>query len=109
MTPQPLHLVIFDCDGVLVDSEALSNRVCAEEITRLGWPMTEAEAMARFVVLRPYLGRACLSRVPLATPASRSEPRSAGWRATARVDSSAWRVPSAATPARAACPPISSR
>ena len=49
MTPLPLRLVIFDCDGVLVDSETLSNRVCAEEVTLLGWPMTGAEAMARFV------------------------------------------------------------
>lgn len=52
MTPLPLRLVIFDCDGVLVDSETLANRVCAEEVTRLGWPMTGAEAMARFMGLR---------------------------------------------------------
>lgn len=52
MTPLPLRLVIFDCDGVLVDSEALANRVCAEEVTRFGWPMTGAEAMARFMGLR---------------------------------------------------------
>lgn len=42
-------LVIFDCDGVLVDSEAPSNRVVAAEVTRLGWPMTEAQSMAAFV------------------------------------------------------------
>ena len=29
----PLRLVIFDCDGVLVDSEARRNRVIAEELT----------------------------------------------------------------------------
>ena len=49
MTPLPLRLVIFDCDGVLVDSETPSNRVVAEEITRLGWPMTTEESLARFV------------------------------------------------------------
>ncbi len=49
MTPQPLRLVIFDCDGVLVDSEGASNRVVAEEITTLGWPMTAAESAALFV------------------------------------------------------------
>ena len=49
MTPDPLQLVIFDCDGVLVDSEGPSNRVVAEEVTRLGWPMTAEESLARFV------------------------------------------------------------
>jgi HAD superfamily hydrolase (TIGR01509 family) len=41
-------LVIFDCDGVLVDSEPLSNDVMAEHITRLGWPMTGTDAIQRF-------------------------------------------------------------
>jgi HAD superfamily hydrolase (TIGR01509 family) len=43
-----IDLVIFDCDGVLVDSEALSNAVMAQHITRLGWPMSGDEAMQRF-------------------------------------------------------------
>ena len=47
-----LRLVIFDCDGVLIDSEGPSNRICAEEITKLGWPMTEAESIRRFVGYR---------------------------------------------------------
>jgi len=42
------QLIIFDCDGVLVDSEPLSNRVIAEEITRLGYPMTTEEAFKVF-------------------------------------------------------------
>ncbi len=33
-------LVIFDCDGVLVDSETIANAVMAEAITALGWPVT---------------------------------------------------------------------
>ncbi len=52
MTPRPLRLVIFDCDGVLVDSEGPSARVTAREISLLGWPMTPSEAMARFMGLR---------------------------------------------------------
>ncbi|MEP3654291.1 MAG: HAD-IA family hydrolase [Litorimonas sp.] len=46
----PLHirLVIFDCDGVLVDSEPLANAVMAEALTAQGWPMTGPEAIARF-------------------------------------------------------------
>jgi HAD superfamily hydrolase (TIGR01509 family) len=39
-----LRLVIFDCDGVLVDSEPASRALLAEEAAALGWPMTEAQA-----------------------------------------------------------------
>ncbi len=47
----PLRLVIFDCDGVLVDSEPVVNRVVAAELTHLGWPMTGAECQVRFLGL----------------------------------------------------------
>jgi HAD superfamily hydrolase (TIGR01509 family) len=43
-----LHLVIFDCDGVLVDSEPLANRIEADYFTRLGAPMSAEEACAQF-------------------------------------------------------------
>jgi HAD superfamily hydrolase (TIGR01509 family) len=46
---EPLALVIFDCDGVLVDSEPVSNRVVAQALTELGWPMDAAEANTRFL------------------------------------------------------------
>ena len=42
-------LVIFDCDGVLVDSERLAIRTEAEILSRLGWPLTESEIVERFV------------------------------------------------------------
>jgi HAD superfamily hydrolase (TIGR01509 family) len=45
----PLRLVIFDCDGVIVDSEPVSNRLVAEELTGLGWAMTAAEAERMFI------------------------------------------------------------
>lgn len=48
----PLRLVIFDCDGVLIDSEGPSNRAVAEEVSTLGWPMDEAESMRCFVGFR---------------------------------------------------------
>ena len=38
------ELVIFDCDGVLVDSEPLANRVLAECLCELGLPTTADEA-----------------------------------------------------------------
>jgi HAD superfamily hydrolase (TIGR01509 family) len=46
---EPVDLVIFDCDGVLVDSERLAVRVEARLITELGWPLTEDEVLQRFV------------------------------------------------------------
>jgi HAD superfamily hydrolase (TIGR01509 family) len=42
-------LVIFDCDGVLVDSERLAVQVEAALISELGWPLTEADVLERFV------------------------------------------------------------
>lgn len=40
--------VIFDCDGVLVDSEALVCRLDAKALTRAGYPITGAEMARRF-------------------------------------------------------------
>lgn len=44
-------LVIFDCDGVLVDSEGIANRVLAEAVSRLGHDMDEAGSRREFVGL----------------------------------------------------------
>ncbi|OUL34056.1 HAD family hydrolase [Nostoc sp. T09] len=41
-------LVIFDCDGVLVDSERIVNRIFAEMLTEVGFPMTYAEMTQQF-------------------------------------------------------------
>jgi HAD superfamily hydrolase (TIGR01509 family) len=49
LTPGPVELVIFDCDGVLVDSERLSVKVDVRVFRDIGWPMTEAEVIERFV------------------------------------------------------------
>ncbi|MFI7698656.1 HAD family hydrolase [Nonomuraea sp. NPDC049480] len=44
-----VDLVIFDCDGVLVDSEPISVRVGTAALRRLGWTIDEAEYTERFV------------------------------------------------------------
>lgn len=36
-------LVIFDCDGVLVDTEPIHCRIFAETVTEIGLPMSAAE------------------------------------------------------------------
>jgi len=47
----PPDLVIFDCDGVLIDSEALSCGVVAEMLTEHGYPIDAHAAAARFAGL----------------------------------------------------------
>lgn len=42
-------LVIFDCDGVLVDSERLAVRTEVEILSALGWPLTASDVVERFV------------------------------------------------------------
>ncbi len=42
-------LVIFDCDGVLVDSEPLAARLTAEAVSELGWKMSAEVAKAEFL------------------------------------------------------------
>ena len=66
-------LVIFDCDGVLVDSERLAVRVEAEVLQELGWPLTEDDVVDRFV------GR---SAAYMQTEVERELGRSIDWDAT---------------------------
>ncbi len=54
-----LRLVIFDCDGVLVDSEPVSSRVVAAELTAEGWPMTAEDSD------RLFLGMTFTDMVPM--------------------------------------------
>lgn len=44
-----IDLVIFDCDGVLVDTEPLALRVCLGLGAELGWPLTKGEIVDRFL------------------------------------------------------------
>ena len=52
-TPQSkdrnFDLVIFDCDGVLVDSEVISCRAHAETLSRHGYPITPDQVLDRFL------------------------------------------------------------
>ena len=49
--PARFEAVLFDCDGVLVDSEPIANRVLAEHLTAVGLVLTPAEVEAQFVGL----------------------------------------------------------
>ena len=41
--------VLFDCDGVLVDSEPITNGVLREVLNESGWAITQAECMQVFI------------------------------------------------------------
>lgn len=45
----PPALVIFDCDGVLVDSEPIAAQVDAELLAELGWAISVEEVQDRFI------------------------------------------------------------
>ena len=60
---KPIELVIFDCDGVLVDSERIAARVQVSLGAELGWPLTQEEVVERFI------GRShAVIREPVAAP-----------------------------------------
>ncbi|MDQ6607881.1 MAG: HAD-IA family hydrolase, partial [Actinomycetota bacterium] len=53
-------LVIFDCDGVLVDSEPISNEVLARVLSECGLPTTTADALRFYkgLILRDVIAQA---------------------------------------------------
>jgi beta-phosphoglucomutase-like phosphatase (HAD superfamily) len=61
-SPQPLSvdLVIFDCDGVLVDSEVISCRAPAEVLSRHGYLITEQQVLERFLGVSDREARAII-------------------------------------------------
>jgi HAD superfamily hydrolase (TIGR01509 family) len=67
-----LQLVIFDCDGVLVDSEPISNRVLAEALTAEGLPTTLEDSLAEHKGL-------LLSEIVACAEARLGRPLSEGW------------------------------
>ena len=45
----PIDLIIFDCDGVLVDSEVISCRMHAEALCEIGYTITADQVFDRFL------------------------------------------------------------
>ncbi len=54
-----MGLIIFDCDGVLVDSEPIAHGLLAQMMTDLGYPMTMAQSVEKFT------GRSLADTLPL--------------------------------------------
>ena len=55
-------LIIFDCDGVLVDSEVISCRAHAETLTRHGYPITAEQVLERFLGVSDREARQTIER-----------------------------------------------
>jgi HAD superfamily hydrolase (TIGR01509 family) len=49
MSADAVELLIFDCDGVLTDSERIAVKVDVQLLAELGWPLSEAEVIERFM------------------------------------------------------------
>ncbi|MFV0525062.1 MAG: HAD family hydrolase [Acidimicrobiales bacterium] len=49
VAPEAVELVVFDCDGVLVDSERLTVGVEARVLTEMGWTISAEEVVERFM------------------------------------------------------------
>jgi HAD superfamily hydrolase (TIGR01509 family) len=49
MTLLKFDAVLFDCDGVLVDSEPITNGVLRDMLAESGWVLTSAECMRLFI------------------------------------------------------------
>ena len=45
----PFEAILFDCDGVLVDSELITNRVLHAMLNEAGWVLSENDCMRTFI------------------------------------------------------------
>ena len=59
MINQKFDAVLFDCDGVLVDSEPITNGVLRDMLEEAGWTLSPAECM------RIFVGKALIEEVAL--------------------------------------------
>ncbi|WP_255429125.1 HAD family hydrolase [Ramlibacter albus] len=70
--------VLFDCDGVLVDSESITNGVLRDMLEEIGWKLTAAECM------RIFLGKALKDEKAI-IEASTGRPLTEEWLASFRA------------------------
>ena len=57
-----IDLIIFDCDGVLVDSEVISCRAHSDVLTRHGYPITSDQVLKRFLGVSDREARQTIER-----------------------------------------------
>lgn len=89
----PFRAVLFDCDGVLADSEGISSTIVAAEITALGWTLTPQQAEHEFLGLSlPDMLPRIAARVPAVPP---GWPQAVATRITAELARSVRPMPGA--------------
>src|SRR5438105_2157455 len=72
MRAMKFEAVLFDCDGVLVDSEPITNGVLRDMLEELGWKLTPDECM------RIFIGKALKDEAAI-IEANTGRPLSAEW------------------------------
>ena len=77
--------MIFDCDGVLVDTEVIANRALASMVTELGIPTTTEQSIAR------YMGRSWTSVMSILTEELAAPPPEDLLRRNREAVEDAWR------------------
>jgi HAD superfamily hydrolase (TIGR01509 family) len=78
MPAMPFDAVLFDCDGVLVDSEPITNGVLRDMLEDLGWKLSPEECM------RIFVGKAVKDEVAI-IEAKTGRPLSEDWLAQFRA------------------------
>ena len=67
MTTPKFDAVLFDCDGVLVDSEPITNGVLRDMLEESGWALSPAECMRLFIGMAGHDAPAALRGVGAST------------------------------------------
>ena len=88
MIASRFELVIFDCDGVLVDSEPIINQAHAHVLTACGYPINEKDLVERFCGMSDpemlkIIERELSHALPISRP-SPGQPLSSSWGAAVR-------------------------
>ena len=79
--------ILFDCDGVLVDSEPITNGVLRELLAESGWALTPAECVRIFIGKAVRDERALIeanTRTPGSALPARQVPTASRWKCSWR-------------------------
>jgi HAD superfamily hydrolase (TIGR01509 family) len=96
----PFDAVLFDCDGVLVDSEPITHRVLRDMLEERGWALTPEECM-RIFIGKAVKDERALIEAQTGTPVTDEWLRSFWARRNIALDRDLVEIPGASTAVRA--------
>jgi len=96
----PFDAVLFDCDGVLVDSEPITHRVLRDMLEERGWALTPEECM-RIFIGKAVKDERALIEAQTGTPVTDEWLRSFWERRNIALDRDLVEIPGASTAVRA--------